>query len=1541
VPPPHPPLLQVLELVNNSIDTMPLYLLEGLEARDFAMPLLPQPAASAAPDPTTKHAPEAGPSGGSSACLKDAMLDDEQRLLAEASDESTATQQLVLFFRRLEVGTLGLSLDLSGIGLTSVPLPVMVLTHLTQLNLSANHLSQLPLSLVELSKLVVLSVVANKEIEWMTPDAIADPDHLVLQLQSRLRDGIVSMELNLTHLRLRLLPANTQEMVAVTDLNAAHNELVALPLDIGDQSTFAQLRRLDVSHNRLRTLPPSLGSILALAHLDCSYNNLKLVPPEVAQCTNLTLLNLKNNPTLESPPAHVVDVGFQACLDYLRELLLSRKADFLNLDRWQFQRVPLNLADYLHISELSMCENDLLVLPEQLSDMKTLKKLDVRHNRLEVLPEAIGAMASLRVLHADENKLKTLPISFPYLPMLCVCTLANNQLTWIPNQVGNMNSVTEFVISGNPLRSPPLDIVDQGTFRILRYLRNTANAEKTNALDLSALGLIALPLMICRQTALTELKLFKNKITDVPVKMARLTNLTRLILSANSISVIPPILQHLTDIRRLYIDDNHLTELTGTCFKLTKLSELRVAGNMLCDLPHDVGRLKDLLLLDLSRNELSTLPHSLYLLTRLAKLRLVHNKFERLPLELAKLLGLEELHIGHNPLIDVPPALCTLPNLRVMQMDACEVLLSPPPEICELGFKDVMAFLYRVYEAQRTMVLDMAWLDLEVLYINPTTLSGLTRLNLSGNKFKTLPQQIPYLTKLKSLTFDENRLVVLPPVLGTITSIDKLSFKGNPVESPPQDIVDRGTDAILSYLRRLYVANLTQSLDLSFQGIAMLHVSICRLDRIHFLSLDDNECETLPREIYLLTGLTELSVQRNRLKELPETIGRMKKLEKIALDFNPTLKLLPPELSNATALIWIGYEGNEILSPGMEVLAKGVRPVLLYLACLLEAVQSKKLVVTAAGLNSFAMYLAARPTCVHLDLSNNYLDIMEPSIMTFVTLTYIDFSYNRIREIPFLIGNLRELITLKVDGNLLTELPTSMGFIESLEILTVADNAITALPLEFGNFPALAELNLAGNQMVDLLPELCNVTTLTTINLARNKITSLPADWGVLTRLVQLDVTDNPLVDPPLELRRKGVVHSLHYLRKIRESLSSNVLDLCGLNLQDVASVLDRNHNLLEVHLDNNRIMHLPSLIGRLRRIEVLSITKNPIKILPAELGLCTTLKSLSVDVDVIVSPPHDIIVEDVSVILRYLREFAAAKLTNHLDLTGSKHKEVPAVMMDMTNLTFLSLADNVLEDLPREISTMERLTHLDVSGNKLGSVPWELSLLTNLTYLSIANNQLEFLSRELRFLTKLTEFKIKCQQLWSPPPELHEAGAAPILKFLMRIEEGHQTNVMNLDDCLLIELPDEVLKITSLTQLSCRNNKIKAIPIGMGDLVNLKSLHADHNFIVSITPLMWQLKGLTDVGLSHNNMRSIPPEFGLFLVSNLKRLDLEGCKYLHSPPKEIVARGPPVIIPYLKILWESRESHFLDLSGWKLNTFGETARSCMHTQIQTLPCVF
>ena len=41
--------------------------------------------------------------------------------------------------------------------------------------------------------------------------------------------------------------------------------------------------------------------------------------------------------------------GLQACIDFLRELLLSLQADALNLDKWQFKSVPVDLSQYLHV----------------------------------------------------------------------------------------------------------------------------------------------------------------------------------------------------------------------------------------------------------------------------------------------------------------------------------------------------------------------------------------------------------------------------------------------------------------------------------------------------------------------------------------------------------------------------------------------------------------------------------------------------------------------------------------------------------------------------------------------------------------------------------------------------------------------------------------------------------------------------------------------------------------------------------------------------------------------------------------------------------------------------------------------------------------------------------------------------------------------------------------------------------------------------------------------------------------------------------------
>jgi hypothetical protein len=91
----------------------------------------------------------------------------------------------------------------------------------------------------------------TKEPSWRT------------SLQARLRDAIPTRELDITRLRLRLLPGNVQEMDSITKLDAAHNELVALPLDIGQQARFSQPYTL---HFAPYTLHPKLWTLKSTAY---------------------------------------------------------------------------------------------------------------------------------------------------------------------------------------------------------------------------------------------------------------------------------------------------------------------------------------------------------------------------------------------------------------------------------------------------------------------------------------------------------------------------------------------------------------------------------------------------------------------------------------------------------------------------------------------------------------------------------------------------------------------------------------------------------------------------------------------------------------------------------------------------------------------------------------------------------------------------------------------------------------------------------------------------------------------------------------------------------------------------------------------------------------------------------------------------------------------------------------------------------------------------------------------------------------------------
>ena len=133
----------------------------------------------------------------------------------------------------------------------------------------------------------------------------------------------------------------------------------------------------------------------------------------------------------------------------------------------------------------------------------------------------------------------------------------------------------------------------------------------------------------------------------------------------------------------------------------------------------------------------------------------------------------------------------------------------------------------RTAESEAGPVLSLAGLGLSQLPESISSLTHLTRLDLSGNLLTELPEWLGELTALEALDLSGNRLMLLPPSLTRLSRLAQLDASGNrlldvapelalmprlaAIElggnphllTPPPDIVGQGAEAVLDYLRDL------------------------------------------------------------------------------------------------------------------------------------------------------------------------------------------------------------------------------------------------------------------------------------------------------------------------------------------------------------------------------------------------------------------------------------------------------------------------------------------------------------------------------------------------------------------------------------------------------------------------------------------------------------------------------------------------------------------------------------------------------------------
>ncbi len=204
---------------------------------------------------------------------------------------------------------------------------------------------------------------------------------------------------------------------------------------------------------------------------------------------------------------------------------------------------------------------------------------------------------------------------------------------------------------------------------IKKWLENPDNAkqiEKITVLNLSGLGLQAIPPHITVFSNLQMLFLQNNKIEVIPEAIGNLRDLHTLSLDNNKIKVIPEAIGNLINLEELYLQNNEIEMIPEAIGKLINLRDLNLQDNEIAVIPEAIGNLVNLEELALDNNAIAVIPEEIGTLIKLRHLNLQKNEIEVIPEAIGNLVDLVELKLKNNPIKEFPTkTLGKLVNLEV------------------------------------------------------------------------------------------------------------------------------------------------------------------------------------------------------------------------------------------------------------------------------------------------------------------------------------------------------------------------------------------------------------------------------------------------------------------------------------------------------------------------------------------------------------------------------------------------------------------------------------------------------------------------------------------------------------------------------------------------------------------------------------------------------------------------------------------------------------------------------------------------------------
>ncbi|XP_034938811.1 protein flightless-1 [Chelonus insularis] len=342
--------------------------------------------------------------------------------------------------------------------------------------------------------------------------------------------------------------------------------------------------------------------------------------------------------------------------------------------------------------------------------------------------------------------------------------------------------------------------------------------------------------------------------------------------------------------------------------------------------------------------------------------------------------------------------------------------------------------------------------------------------------------------------------------------------------------------------------------------------------------------------------------------------------------------------------------------------------------------------------------------------------------------------------------------------------------------------------------------------------------------------------------------------------------------------------------------------------LDDTHLTEIPEEMGKLLKLEHLSLKNNKLERLYGELTELNCLRTLNIRRNNIKTsgiPSELFNLEELTTLdlshnnLKEVPEgLEKARSLLNLNLSHNYIEAIPnTLFIHLTDLIFLDLSHNRLETLPPQTRRLANLQTLILNDNPLGHFQLrQLPSLMNLTTLQMRNSQrtLNNIPSSLESLTNLQELDLSQNALPRIPDALY---SLPNLKRLnlsdnqiselsSAIEMWQKLEVLNLCRNKLTTLPASLCKISTLRHLFLNDNQLdfEGIPSGIGKLSSLQIFSAAKNHLEMIPEGLCRCGSLKKLILSSNQLITLPD--AIHFLTDLEQLDLRDNPNLVMPPK-------------------------------------------------------